>query len=708
MSDPVLLALALPLSVAVAALGLALGGAVERLGADPVLRGRVWTGVMAAAVLPPLFVGLALAAPAPAPSTPAIQAAPPVLEGMATPILTSVAAPVSPDWSGLIEAGAWAVLAFASLLALLRLAALALRARRLAQLTTASVAADPALTARVEAAAARLGVAAPPVRLSPTGEAMLAGLRRPLLILPDALAGSDAQADAVIAHELGHLKRRDHLALWLEEAVGAILAINPMLAPIRRRAAAAREEACDALALADADVSARRAYARLLIAAMRDHRATPLPALTFTGHARTFAMNRLNAVLNPAPAAGRRPRILALALGSGLALLAGGGSLAVAAQREAVPEQARHSDWQWIAGALTPVYRSAWPGACGFGRSASEGGLFIHLGEGCTGAGVANPRPVGIEGVDLKARPRQAFERVRDACAAGRPVSVVYREGDRRRTAQAVCDKATVDEFAALAPGGPLSLLTFPAAVETTETPRVVPIDAARFLLNGRPLPAGLPAWALAPERIDIRTTEDGGVDFILPFSGSTPVSVNGRRMPEGFPVRGIAPEAVARVDIDGDHVRYVLRSEAETRAARGAVDAARTAADAAATSPRTASEPADAAAIREAYSALLTVRENGRTLATTRLRVRPDGDASAVLNTDGRDYQFDLYLEGPDWDPEDKGRLTLRADVARTGEAGGWVPLVQPRMLFAPDGQARMLWSGDGQLEIEITVEPA
>lgn len=110
------------------------------------------------------------------------------------------------------------------------------------------------------------------------------------------------------------------------------------------------------------------------------------------------------------------------------------------------------------------------------------------------------------------------------------------------------------------------------------EQPPTVDLGAgSRTLLNGEPMPEGLPIWAVAPERIDVRTPPAGSgeMNFILPFTGTTPVSVDGRRMPAGFPASGVNPDAVARVDVVGDHVRYTLKPEAEVRRARKGADAA-------------------------------------------------------------------------------------------------------------------------------------
>ena len=493
MGAPELVVLSLGLSVAVAALGWVGGRGVERLSADPRLRDRVWAAALILPALPPLAIGLLLLTPAPVRDIPPTPAALPTALFTA-PVEVAVAAPPA----GLAldpTLAAWAVLGIAALLAAARMAALALRARRLLRVIGQAEAPDPAVTAMVETAARDLAIRAPRAGVSAaTSEALLASLGRARLILPAGLIAATADpavVRAVIAHELAHLKRGDHHALWLEECLLALLAFNPLMPTLRRRRAAAREEACDALALSGAAPDARRAYARSLIEALRSRAAPPasggLPALTFTGAGRTTAMHRLRAVLNPAPAAGRGPRLIAVGLGGLIVALAGAGSLAVAGEREAAIRML--------------------------------------------------PAPVSEHVPGRAERP--------DAAAA----------------------TARLDE------------------------PRTVDLGPdSRTLLNGAPLPDGLPMWAVAAERVDIGTNEAGAreVNLILAFTGTVPVSVDGRRMPTGFPVNGVSPEAVARVETAGDHVMYTLKPEADVRrerqnasrersTARLATDAART-----------------------------------------------------------------------------------------------------------------------------------
>lgn len=349
MAAPLLLTLSLGLSIAVAALALAGGVLAERFSPDPRLRERAWAAGLTLPVLPPIAVALLLAftpAPVLTAAVPAgVMAAPAPVAVEAAPV--AAAPPPTVDWN----AAAGAVLAIAGLLMLARLTGLGLRARRLARLVRGAEAASPEVAGAVARLASGLAVAPPRILVSAAApEALLTALGRPRLLLPAALAraAGGAAARAVIAHELAHLKRGDHRALWLEETLLVLLAANPLMPLLRVRRAAAREEACDALALAGAAPGTRRAYAQSLIEALRD-RAGPqavggLPALTFTGAGRTTAMHRLKAVLTPAAPAGRRTRLAVAAAGAALLAAAAAGSVAVAAQREPVVRFARTPD----------------------------------------------------------------------------------------------------------------------------------------------------------------------------------------------------------------------------------------------------------------------------------------------------------------------------------------------------------------------------
>lgn len=360
-----MLALALGLSVGVAALGLAGGALVERMTGDPGLRDRTWGAALILPLLPPVATALLLMTPAPvravvAPTAPSVAEA-------------QIAATTGPAIAGTtamaFDTGlfATAILLAAGALVLLRLLVLTRRARRLSALLTGGQAADEATTDLVREVSRGLLIPAPVVVVSTaTTEPLLTGLGSARLVLPTALSGDAAVRRAVITHELAHLKRGDHRALWIEELALALLAANPLMPLLRTRRSAAREEACDAVALAGAGSETRRAYAQSLIEALRTRAGSQgsgaVPALTFTGAGRTTAMHRLKAVLTPAAPATRRARIGAAA--GALTLLAAvtAGTATVAAQREpeARPAQTGMGPVIWRAPDIAPGEVSVW------------------------------------------------------------------------------------------------------------------------------------------------------------------------------------------------------------------------------------------------------------------------------------------------------------------------------------------------------------
>ena len=78
-------------------------------------------------------------------------------------------------------------------------------------------------------------------------EAGLWGIWRPTVLLPEGAASrlSDEELEAVILHELLHVKRRDNLAAVLQKAIFALLWFYPPVWLIDRKLFEEREKACD-------------------------------------------------------------------------------------------------------------------------------------------------------------------------------------------------------------------------------------------------------------------------------------------------------------------------------------------------------------------------------------------------------------------------------------------------------------------------------
>lgn len=164
--------------------------------------------------------------------------------------------------------------------------------------------ADETVLAVVRATARRLGVRQV-VRVVASARAAgpaVVGLLRPVILLPvGVLTGlTPEQLRAVIAHELAHIRRRDHLVNLLQVAVETLLFYHPAAWWIGRQIRRERESCCDELALSAGP--SRFEYARALAAVAERGAARPRLALAAEGGS---LMRRIQRLLSPAAAAGR-------------------------------------------------------------------------------------------------------------------------------------------------------------------------------------------------------------------------------------------------------------------------------------------------------------------------------------------------------------------------------------------------------------------
>jgi beta-lactamase regulating signal transducer with metallopeptidase domain len=158
-----------------------------------------------------------------------------------------------------------------------------LQVRRLKRTATAAL--DGSWPLKLAALARRLGLRRP-VRLLQSALVevpTVLGWLRPVILLPaSCLAGlTPAQLEAILAHELAHIRRHDYLVNLLQSVVETVLFYHPAVWWISRRVREEREHCCDDLAV---EICGDRVgYARAL-AALEELRLAPAPfALAATG-----------------------------------------------------------------------------------------------------------------------------------------------------------------------------------------------------------------------------------------------------------------------------------------------------------------------------------------------------------------------------------------------------------------------------------------
>jgi Zn-dependent protease with chaperone function len=194
------------------------------------------------------------------------------------------------------------------------------------------------------------------------GSPLLVGMRRPAIIVPAGLlaACDTRELQLMLAHELGHLKRRDLLWNWLPAAAHALCYFHPLVWIASREWHLAQEMACDELAVrATAAPAADYGQLLLRVAARRGARRHPALASFAAGESPGILKRRLAAVLAFRP--GASPSTLA---GGLVALAAVTGVLPwrlVAASSPAPPRAVRPALARAVAAPAPAAARRAMP-----------------------------------------------------------------------------------------------------------------------------------------------------------------------------------------------------------------------------------------------------------------------------------------------------------------------------------------------------------
>jgi len=127
--------------------------------------------------------------------------------------------------------------------------------------------------------ASRLPIAAPlPVLSSHTAiEPGVFGIVRPVLLLPEGITQnlSSAELDAILAHELTHVRRRDNLTAALHMLVETLFWFHPLVWWIGSKLVEERERACDEAVLREG--SRPEIYAQSVLNVCKYYLESPLP-----------------------------------------------------------------------------------------------------------------------------------------------------------------------------------------------------------------------------------------------------------------------------------------------------------------------------------------------------------------------------------------------------------------------------------------------
>jgi hypothetical protein len=189
------------------------------------------------------------------------------------------------------------------------------------------------------------------------------GWLRPVIILPVAVVAqlSPAQVEAVLAHELAHVRRHDYLVNLFQRVAEAVLFYHPAIWWISARVREEREHCCDDLAIDTC--GDRDNYATAL--AELENRRTTAPVL---GLAATDGplLNRIRRILQVSgPDRIQTPNwALTLALAAIFAVVVGGPQRSPTLLAQATAT---------VADALTPPFRAGWSSAMGSGSITSDG-----------------------------------------------------------------------------------------------------------------------------------------------------------------------------------------------------------------------------------------------------------------------------------------------------------------------------------------------
>jgi uncharacterized protein (TIGR03435 family) len=232
------------------------------------------------------------------------------------PMLSIWMSPEVPSALWLIEVQKWALPVW-SVGVLLFSVRLGSGCRQALALRRASGPADEPVLSMVAGLAARMGVDRPVRVVMSTlvdGPGVLGWLRPVILLTPATAMGlTPSELEAVIAHELAHIKRWDYLVNVGQVAAETVLFYHPVVWWVSNRIRIERELCCDDLAIrACGDPLC---YARALMSLEKQRITVPAMAMAATRDALLYRIQRLLEVSTEDCGPARWPALLALCIG---------------------------------------------------------------------------------------------------------------------------------------------------------------------------------------------------------------------------------------------------------------------------------------------------------------------------------------------------------------------------------------------------------
>jgi beta-lactamase regulating signal transducer with metallopeptidase domain len=111
---------------------------------------------------------------------------------------------------------------------------------------------------------------------------MVIGHLKPVILIPMGLltALTTAEVEAILMHELAHIRRRDYLVNLLQSLVEIVFFFNPAVLWVSQLIKTEREHCCDDMALAQN--TSKSGYIRALVSC-QEYQATPAYAMAFPG-----------------------------------------------------------------------------------------------------------------------------------------------------------------------------------------------------------------------------------------------------------------------------------------------------------------------------------------------------------------------------------------------------------------------------------------